>query len=370
MPGPSALAAKPARLGIFIFAQHQHAIRRHGVGDARPAHPARVAVSKYISTLRQKTMSISSSQPKESSRLKRRNSPCGAGWHPPAIRRRRGGNSAWHARIQPALDLAARHSGRASARAMASADRSVAISSMFQPSRARPISVKQDGDGIGFLARGAGRRPDAQPLCLRARAATRRGSTGSRRRRNSAASRKKLLSLTVMASVTASASASRPSRSSPIRPAMSLKSKRRITGARRRVDQRHLVSGQRQAGAAAQQAGEKGKIVGRHGRLRRVTPISASLARTAAPSNGFMHIFIGAGRHGAGDLGRVAFGGAEQDDGMAAILLAAHALDEFHALHGGQVPVQENQVGHLFAHGAQAPPCRLRPLPPNSAGLP
>src|SRR3954467_3635397 len=141
----------------------------------------------------------------------------------------------------------------------------------------------------------------------RPRRSTRRGNTLSRSSRNSAAPRKKLLSLTVMASVTASASASRPSLSSPTRPAMSLKSKRRITGARRRLVIAFLSGVSDRPERRRSRRARKEKSSGARA-LDRNADIG-ELGANAVAVERLHDIFIGAGRHGAGDLGRVGFGG-------------------------------------------------------------
>src|SRR5215469_13197198 len=186
-----------------------------------------------------------------------------------------------------------------------------------------------------------------------ARALSRRGSTFSRSASNKIGSRKKLLSLTVMASVTASASASRPARSSSISDATSLKSKRRITGARRRDTMARLsrVSDrpERRRRRRARNWKSSGAIAGPSERDADISQLGPHLAAVER----LHHIFVGAGRHGGGDFAGIAFGGAEQDDRMLAMLLTAHALDEFHAFHAGQIPIEENQVRHLFMTGAQ-----------------
>src|SRR3569833_4140656 len=156
-----------------------------------------------------------------------------------------------------------------------------------------------------------------------------------------------------MASVTASARDSRPSLRSLIRPATSLKPKRRTTGARRprvsailsnpsaRPERRRSRRARnwKSSGAicASDSYADFGELVADRGAVERLEQIS-----------------LGARRHGAGDLVRIAFSGAEQDHRPATALLAAHALDEIQPLHAGQIPVQKNQVRHLLAAGAQA----------------
>src|SRR5579863_5905533 len=188
----------------------------------------------------------------------------------------------------------------------------------------------------------------------RARAASKRGSTFWRSASNSAGSRKKLLSLTVMASVTASASAWRPARSSSISEAASLKSKRRITGARRRAAKARLSRVSERPERRRSRRARNWKSSGAMDAPSDCDTDIGQLGANLAAVERLHHIFIGARGHGAGDLARIAFGGAEQDHRMRAILLAAHALDEVEALHARQVPIQENQVWHVFVAGAQA----------------